>query len=100
MRSPTTADPLPCSTNPDAMFERGKAQNKRALVCGPCPIRMKCLAQALDERNEFGVWGGMTERQRRALLRRHPSVSSWRDVLTKMERKAQDRVALGTGVPG
>jgi WhiB family redox-sensing transcriptional regulator len=39
---------------------------------------MECLADALDNRIEFGVWGGMTERERRALLRRHPSVTSWR----------------------
>jgi WhiB family redox-sensing transcriptional regulator len=36
------------------------------------------LADALDNRIEFGVWGGMTERERRALLRRHPHVGSWK----------------------
>jgi WhiB family redox-sensing transcriptional regulator len=30
---------------------------------------------------EFGVWGGMTERERRALLRRRPNVVSWRALL-------------------
>jgi WhiB family redox-sensing transcriptional regulator len=30
---------------------------------------------------EFGVWGGMTERERRALLRRRPNVTSWRHLL-------------------
>jgi len=39
------------------------------------------LADALDNRIEFGVWGGMTERERRALLRRRPEVVSWRRVL-------------------
>jgi len=39
---------------------------------------MDCLADALDNRIESGVWGGMTERERRALLRRHPNVTSWR----------------------
>ena len=37
----------------------------------------KCLADALDSRIEFGVWGGKTERERRALLRQNPSVTSW-----------------------
>ncbi|MCW2724231.1 MAG: WhiB family transcriptional regulator, partial [Frankiales bacterium] len=32
-------------------------------------------------RVEFGVWGGMTERERRALLRRRPDVTSWRQLL-------------------
>jgi WhiB family transcriptional regulator, redox-sensing transcriptional regulator len=30
---------------------------------------------------DFGVWGGMTERERRALLRRRPEVRSWRNEL-------------------
>ncbi len=38
----------------------------------------ECGADALDNRVEFGVWGGMTERQRRALLKQHPpEVVSW-----------------------
>lgn len=38
---------------------------------------MECLADALDSQTSFGVWGGLTERERRALLRRYPSVSDW-----------------------
>jgi WhiB family redox-sensing transcriptional regulator len=44
-------------------------------------VRTECLADALDNRIEFGVWGGMTERERRALLRRRPQVTSWRRLL-------------------
>ncbi|EGJ75705.1 putative WhiB-family transcriptional regulator [Streptomyces sp. Tu6071] len=44
-------------------------------------MRTECLADALDNRVEFGVWGGMTERERRALLRRRPLVTSWRRLL-------------------
>jgi WhiB family redox-sensing transcriptional regulator len=39
------------------------------------------LAEALDNRIEWGVWGGMTERERRALLRRRPNVKTWRAIL-------------------
>ena len=46
-----------------------------------CPVRTECLADALDNRTEFGIWGGMTERERRALLRRRPRVISWRALL-------------------
>ena len=38
----------------------------------------ECLAEALDNRTEFGVWGGMTERERRALLKRRPDITSWK----------------------
>jgi WhiB family redox-sensing transcriptional regulator len=43
-----------------------------------CPVVTECLADSLDNRTEFGVWGAMTERQRRALLKRWPHVLSWR----------------------
>ena len=44
-------------------------------------MRTECLADALDNRVEFGVWGGLTERERRSLLRRRPNVDSWRELL-------------------
>src|ERR1700754_1440332 len=66
---------------PDQLFVRGAEQRKAKLVCLGCPVRMECLAEALDNRIEFGVWGGMTERERRALLRRRPDVTSWQELL-------------------
>ena len=67
--------------DPDELFVQGAAQNRAKMVCAACPVRTECLADALDNRVEFGVWGGMTERERRALLRRRPDVRSWRKVL-------------------
>jgi len=50
---------------------------------------LQCRADALDNRVEFGVWGGMTERQRRALLKQHPEVRSWADFFAQqLERHA------------
>lgn len=68
---------------PDALFVQGAAQNRAKVVCHGCPVRTECLADALDNRTEFGVWGGLTERERRALLRRRPGVSSWRALLQR-----------------
>ena len=65
------------TTDPDQLFVRGAAQRKAAVICRHCPVIAECGADALDNRVEFGVWGGMTERQRRALLKQHPEVSSW-----------------------
>jgi WhiB family transcriptional regulator, redox-sensing transcriptional regulator len=62
---------------PDALFVRGAAQRTARELCFGCPVREACLAEALDTATEFGVWGGMTERERRALLRRHPEVTDW-----------------------
>ena len=66
------------TAEPDAMFVRGAAQQKAKQVCIGCPVIAQCLADSLDNHTEFGVWGGMTERQRRALLKRRPQVKSWR----------------------
>lgn len=67
--------------SPDALFVEGAAQREARSVCTGCPVRLECLADALDNRMDFGVWGGMTERERRALLRRRPEVRSWRSEL-------------------
>ena len=66
---------------PDALFVRGAAQNRAKQLCAGCPVRIECLAEALDNRIEWGVWGGMTERERRALLKRRPTVTSWQGIL-------------------
>ncbi|MGH3936709.1 MAG: WhiB family transcriptional regulator [Pseudonocardiaceae bacterium] len=77
-----------CGTHdPDRLFVVGAAQQQAKLVCRPCPVRVRCLAEALDRRIEFGVWGGMTERQRRALLLRRPDVHSWADLLAGNSRQ-------------
>ena len=76
---------------PDALFVRGAEQNKAKQVCAGCPVRTECLAEALDNQIEWGVWGGMTERERRALLRRKPS-SSWRSVLESARTKESTTV--------
>src|SRR3712207_2960918 len=60
------------SGDPDALFVQGAEQNVAKRICRSCPVRYECLADALDNRIEFGVWGGMTERERRAPLWRGP----------------------------
>ena len=69
------------SGSADELFVQGSAQNRAKAICGGCVVRTECLADALDSRIEFGVWGGMTERERRALLKRRPNVQSWRRLL-------------------
>ena len=83
------------NADPDELFVTGAAQNRAKAVCMGCPVRTECLSDALDNRVEFGVWGGMTERERRALLRRRPDVSSWRALLeqARAEHLAGDRQA-------
>lgn len=68
-------------SDPDELFVQGAAQNRAKSVCQGCLVRTECLADALDNRTEFGVWGGMTERERRALLRKRPDITSWKSAL-------------------
>src|ERR1700740_3534885 len=71
-----------CRTaNPEDLFARGAPQRKAAVICRHCLVMQECGAEALDNKVEFGVWGGMTERQRRALLNEHPGVVSLADFL-------------------
>jgi len=67
--------------SPDELFVRGAEQHKAKVICQACPVRTECLAEALDNRMEWGVWGGLTERERRAILRKRPNVTSWRRLL-------------------
>ncbi|HEV2785080.1 MAG TPA: WhiB family transcriptional regulator [Solirubrobacteraceae bacterium] len=56
--------------DPEQFFVRGAAQSKRAVrVCEHCDVRTACLQYALDNQIEFGIWGGLTERQRRRVAR-------------------------------
>ena len=75
------------SVDPDELFVRGAAQAKAAAICRDCPVVAECLADALDNQVEFGVWGGMTERQRRALLKQHPEVVSWSEFFAARRRR-------------
>jgi WhiB family redox-sensing transcriptional regulator len=80
---------------PDALFVEGAAQRDARAVCGGCSVRLLCLADALDSRADFGVWGGMTERERRALRRRRPEVESWYDELLGTQ-PVEPPAAVGT----
>jgi WhiB family redox-sensing transcriptional regulator len=67
--------------DPERLFVRGAEQRAARVVCRDCPVWAQCLAHALDERIEHGVWGGLTERERRAVLRSRPDVTSWAGLL-------------------
>ncbi|MBW0016288.1 MAG: WhiB family transcriptional regulator [Mycobacterium sp.] len=75
-------------TDPDQLFVQGAAQRQAAAICRHCPVMQECAADALDNKVEFGVWGGMTERQRRALLKQHPEVVSWANFLEKRKNRS------------
>lgn len=80
---------------PDELFVKGAEQHKAKTVCVACPVRAECLAEALDNGIEWGVWGGLTERERRAILRKRPQVTSWRDLLATAKAEHERASAPG-----
>lgn len=64
------ADANCLGVDPDLMFpERGASLAPAKDVCRGCEVRSECLAFALDTGEKFGVWGGLSERERRRLRR-------------------------------
>lgn len=49
--------------------ERGASTRKAKAICAECEVREECLNYAIDVGEKFGIWGGMSERERRKLRR-------------------------------
>lgn len=56
--------------DPDLFFpERGASTKEAKGVCRACVVREDCLEYALENSEKFGIWGGLSERERRRLRR-------------------------------
>lgn len=54
--------------DPEIFFpERGGSSKSARAVCNQCEVRLECLRYALKNREQFGIWGGTSERERRKL---------------------------------
>jgi WhiB family transcriptional regulator, redox-sensing transcriptional regulator len=49
--------------------EKGGSSRQAKMICRACPVRIECLNFALDRNERFGIYGGLTERERRNLKR-------------------------------
>ena len=65
------ADQALCAqTDPDAFFpEMGASPREAKKICTGCDVRGECLEYALVHDEQFGIWGGLTVRERRKLAR-------------------------------
>ncbi|MGL5859390.1 MAG: WhiB family transcriptional regulator [Angustibacter sp.] len=62
---------LCAQTDPEAFFpEKGGSTRDAKKVCVGCEVRSECLEYALANDERFGIWGGMSERERRKLKKR------------------------------
>ncbi|MEB3023458.1 WhiB family transcriptional regulator [Mycolicibacter sp. MYC098] len=54
--------------DPEMFFpEKGGATSAAKRICKSCPVKRECLQHALDHDERFGIWGGLSERERRKL---------------------------------
>jgi WhiB family redox-sensing transcriptional regulator len=61
---------LCAQADPEAFFpEKGGSTREAKKVCRACDVRTECLEYALEHDERFGVWGGLSERERRKLKR-------------------------------
>jgi hypothetical protein len=59
-------DALCPQTDPELFFpEKGGSTAEAKAVCNACPVKSQCLDYALETAQRFGIWGGMSERERR-----------------------------------
>ncbi len=62
---------LCAQTDPEAFFpEKGGSTREAKRICSGCEVRAECLEYALENDERFGIWGGMSERERRKQRRR------------------------------
>ena len=62
---------LCAQTDPEAFFpEKGGSTREAKKVCLGCDVRAECLEYALEQDERFGIWGGLSERERRKLKKR------------------------------
>jgi WhiB family redox-sensing transcriptional regulator len=64
-------DALCSQTDPEAFFpEKGGSTRDAKRICAQCTVRTECLDFALENDERFGIWGGLSERERRGFRRR------------------------------
>jgi WhiB family redox-sensing transcriptional regulator len=65
------SDALCAQTDPEAFFpEKGGSTRDAKRICASCDVRDQCLEYALQNDERFGIWGGLSERERRRLKHR------------------------------
>jgi len=62
---------LCAQTDPEAFFpEKGGSTREAKRICSRCEVTTECLEYAMQHDERFGIWGGMSERERRKIKRR------------------------------
>jgi WhiB family redox-sensing transcriptional regulator len=57
-------------THPERKDERAEREDRAKEICASCAVRKPCLEYALEIREPHGIWGGLNELERKAVLAR------------------------------
>ncbi|PWR10592.1 hypothetical protein DKT68_08515 [Micromonospora acroterricola] len=68
--------------------DKGGDSTAARRICRRCPVRLECLKDALDRREKHGIWGGLSDHQRTALLRRRERQQAREAAATKQQEQA------------
>ncbi len=60
--------------------ERGASTRKAKSICRACSVQGECLEYAIENSEKFGIWGGLSERERRKIKRQSSSDFDIREV--------------------
>ena len=72
-RAADLGDPLPCADDAALWFSEAPADLELAkAMCDSCPLRLACLAGAIERREPFGVWGGEIFERGRVIAYKRP----------------------------
>ncbi|WP_194821273.1 WhiB family transcriptional regulator [Micromonospora sp. S-DT3-3-22] len=64
-------------TDTDEFYpDKGGTTRTAKRICARCPVQAECRQDAIDRREPFGVWGGLSERERRQVRRQRADVGS------------------------
>lgn len=79
-----------CADIPDADIffpERGASTTKAKAICNGCTVKAECLQYAVDNKMDFGLWGGMGAKQRRMMWSDEPKPMRRRSRSIPLERE-------------
>ena len=82
----------------ESRSQRAYRESRAKAVCHECVVRTHCLSEALRSDERFGIWGGLTEKERRA-LRRSPDGADGHLAVTPPDRGLVRLAVAGRG-PG
>ena len=55
--------------------DRLERERRAKAICGICPVRSDCLSYAMEIRESHGIWGGLSESERKSMMERQLAAS-------------------------